>query len=104
MPTPPIVLSPEGTSAAVRAISTPDLSSVDVINRPPHYTRSAIEPIAVIEAWNLGFHAGNVIKYIARADHKGSKLDDLRKARWYLDRAIEQIADDALAAIIEGTP
>lgn len=61
------------------------------VNAPAHYTRSAIEPIRVIEAWGLGFHLGNAVKYIARAGHKGSELEDLEKARWYIDRAIEQL-------------
>jgi len=62
----------------------------DIINRPAHYTHGAVEPISVIESWGLNFHLGNVVKYIARADHKGSRLDDLRKAAWYLEREIER--------------
>jgi hypothetical protein len=65
------------------------------IERPAHYTFSAIEPIAVIEAWALGFHLGNVLKYIARAGRKGSRIDDLRKARWYLDREINRMDEEA---------
>lgn len=64
------------------------LKAVDKINHPPHYTASGIEPIDVIESWNLGFCLGNTVKYIARAKHKGSELEDLKKARWYLDREI----------------
>lgn len=60
----------------------------DAVNRPAHYTVSAIEPITVIEAWGLGFCLGNTVKYIARAEHKNSPLEDLKKARWYLDREI----------------
>jgi hypothetical protein len=62
---------------------------VDNINHPQHYTSREIEPIDVIENWELGFHLGNVVKYIARANYKGTYLDDLRKARWYLDRLID---------------
>lgn len=54
---------------------------------PDHYTATAIEPIAVIEAWKLNFLLGNAIKYIARADHKGQRQDDLMKAANYLYRA-----------------
>ena len=69
----------------------------DPIQRPAHYTFSAIEPIAAIEAWQLGFHLGCVVKYVCRAGHKGSKLEDLRKARWYLDREIARLEQgDAL--------
>lgn len=57
--------------------------------RPTHYSRYDPEPVVVIEKWDLGFHLGNVLKYIVRARHKGSELRDLRKARWYLDRWIE---------------
>ena len=60
----------------------------DSVLRPAHYTFSAIEPIAVIEAWELGFCLGNVVKYLARAGRKGDRLEDLKKARWYLDREI----------------
>ena len=60
----------------------------DPVENPSHYTFSSIEVIDAIEAWGLGFHLGNVVKYVARADHKGRRLQDLRKARWYLDREI----------------
>lgn len=69
-------------------------SGNDTIERPAHYTYSAIEPISVIEAWALGFHLGNVLKYVARAGRKDSKIEDLRKARWYLDREIKRMEED----------
>ena len=56
---------------------------------PDHYSRLTPQPIEVIEAWDLGFHLGNVVKYIARAGHKGSELRDLRAAKWYLNRRIQ---------------
>ena len=76
----------------------------DIINKPPHYTKGKIECIEAIDA-ALGDHAtsyykGNVIKYLWRADYKGG-LDDLKKAKWYLDRAValeELIQDRILAA------
>lgn len=63
----------------------------DNINKPEHYNFSTIEPIKAIEAWGLGFHLGNVIKYVARAGHKDPSkyLEDLKKARYYLDRYIK---------------
>lgn len=63
----------------------------DNINKPEHYNFSAVEPIKAIEAWDLGFHLGNVIKYVARAGHKdpSNRLEDLKKARYYLDRYIK---------------
>lgn len=63
----------------------------DPVNRPAHYTYGAIEVIDAIEDWALGYHEGNVVKYVARAKHKGSQLQDLKKARWYLDRAIKNL-------------
>jgi hypothetical protein len=61
----------------------------DSVNNPAHYKIGGIETIDFIEAKNLGYNLGNVVKYITRADHKGNKLEDLRKAQWYLTRAIE---------------
>lgn len=63
----------------------------DVINHPSHYTRGKIEVIDFIEDQQLPYHLGNVIKYIARAGYKGDKLEDLKKARWYLDRYIKEV-------------
>ena len=63
----------------------------DVINHPSHYTRGKIEVIDFIEDQQLPYHLGNVIKYIARAGCKGDKLEDLKKARWYLDRYIKGV-------------
>jgi hypothetical protein len=61
----------------------------DSVNHPNHYGGDTVyETIKVIEAWNLGFRLGNAVKYISRAGHKGSTIEDLKKARWYLDREI----------------
>ncbi len=60
---------------------------IDPIN-PQHYKAGGIESIDVIEAFGLGFCMGNIIKYVLRAGRKGSKAEDLKKARWYLDREI----------------
>lgn len=65
--------------------------SDDPVNSPKHYTFGSIEVIDAIEAWQLGFHLGNVVKYVARSAHKGRQLEDLKKSRWYLDRMIEQL-------------
>lgn len=69
--------------------------SPDLINHPSHYTFSSIEVIDAIEAWKLDFHLGNCVKYIARSSHKGNLLEDLKKARWYLDRRIAKEEADA---------
>lgn len=63
----------------------------DAVNHPSHYTRGNIEVIDFIEDQQLPYHLGNVIKYIARAGYKGDKLEDLKKARWYLDRYINEV-------------
>lgn len=67
-----------------------DLKSKEKINHPNHYGgNTTYETIKVIETWGLGFLLGNAIKYISRADKKGNRLEDLKKAKWYLDREIE---------------
>lgn len=60
----------------------------DQVNHPAHYTFGSIEVIDAIEDWGLGYHDGNAVKYLARARHKGNELQDLKKARWYIDRLI----------------
>lgn len=60
------------------------------VNHPKHYNVGKIEVIDVIEDWQLGFALGNTIKYIARAEHKGTTIQDLEKALWYLQREIER--------------
>jgi len=59
----------------------------DPVNHPRHYTQGKIEVIEYIEDQGMGYHAGNVIKYVSRYKLKGG-VEDLRKARWYLDRLI----------------
>lgn len=66
-------------------------------NLPPqvegdYYEILEPEPLIVIERWGLGFHEGNVIKYIARWRKKGG-LKDLKKAKWYIERLIELEAE-----------
>ena len=63
----------------------------DPVNHPDHYNVGAIEVIDAIEAWKLGFHLGNAVKYIARANHKPNApaVQDLKKAIWYLGRYMD---------------
>ena len=63
----------------------------DNIESPSHYTTGAIEVIDFIEDQQLGYHLGNVVKYVARSAHKGKRVEDLRKAQWYLAREIERL-------------
>jgi hypothetical protein len=58
------------------------------VDHPPHYNVGKFEVIDVIEDWRLGFNLGNVVKYVARAEHKGNELEDLDKAAWYIQREI----------------
>jgi hypothetical protein len=61
------------------------------VNHPKHYGGgdNPHEVIKVIESWDLNFHAGNVVKYISRYQHKDNPMRDLKKALWYLERLIE---------------
>lgn len=71
----------------------------DMVNHPPHYrSASGLESIVVIEAFNLNFNLGNVIKYILRKGRKGDPKQDLLKAQWYLNREIEGMEDAPKAA------
>ena len=73
------------------ATFTSNVSVKDNVNHPEHYKTGGIETIDFIEAKSLGYHLGNVVKYVTRADHKGNRLEDLKKAQWYLNRAISKI-------------
>lgn len=68
-----------------------DKAAVDNINSPPHYTRGSIETIDYIEDKGFGFNLGNVIKYVSRAGYKDDIVQDLKKARWYLNREIDRL-------------
>jgi len=62
----------------------------EAVNHPPHYTNhpSGVECIDITR--HMRFNVGNAIKYIWRADEKGSDLDDLRKAAWYINDEIDR--------------
>lgn len=67
----------------------------DPVNHPSHYCLGGIEVLDAIEAWELPYHLGNVVKYVARAGKKNSStyLQDLQKAQFYLNRFISQLKD-----------
>ena len=67
-----------------------DEEIVDIVNQPPHYTEhpSGIECIQVTE--HMSFNLGNAIKYIWRCDLKQDAIEDLKKAKWYIDREIDK--------------
>lgn len=62
----------------------------DPVDHPPHYTASpsGVECIDVVE--HMPFNVGNAVKYLWRAGLKGDELEDLKKARWYVDREIQR--------------
>lgn len=64
-------------------------NEIDMVNHPQHY-QHGIEPIDYIESHNLNFNLGNVIKYVSRAHYKGTEVQDLKKAKWYLEREIKR--------------
>lgn len=69
---------------------------VDVVNSPPHYKTGGIEAIEGIEASMgpeayAGYLKGSVTKYLWRYEKKGKPLEDLKKARWFLDRLIQKV-------------
>jgi len=68
----------------------------ETVDHPAHYGGSddPYEAIKVIDAWGLNFSLGSAIKYVARAGRKyASPLEDLRKARWYIDHEIKRLTD-----------
>lgn len=70
-------------------------SIVDNI-KPSHY-RMGDEVIPFIRSWDLNFNLGNVVKYITRAPYKGKRIEDLRKAKEYLEREIEYLENSSKA-------
>ena len=67
----------------------PPVNPVDPVNSPPHYKSGGIETIDFIEAKDLNYRLGNVVKYVSRAGKKNSDpIEDLEKAAWYLQREI----------------
>ena len=73
-----------------------DSGSPDMVNHPPHYTShpSGVECIQITE--HMGFNLGNAVKYIWRADLKANAIEDLKKARFYIEREIARRQGDGL--------
>lgn len=70
------------------------MADTETVNHPAHYGGdTTYETIKVLEAWGLdrSFCLGNAVKYLSRAGKKGDHLEDLRKARWYVNREIEKL-------------
>ena len=62
----------------------------DIINHPEHYSKG-IETIDYIRSWNMDYVRGNIIKYVTRFPYKGTALQDLKKAKWYLEYLIKEV-------------
>ena len=72
--------------------------AADEIHHPPHYNinwkgAQAIETYVYIRSWQMDYPESNIIKYVTRHPYKGKSLQDLKKARWYLDRLIEEVEE-----------
>ena len=63
---------------------------MDSVNHPNHYKSKGIEAIDVIDAFGLDFCLGNVVKYVLRAGRKVNALEDIEKAKWYIDHYLER--------------
>jgi hypothetical protein len=72
----------------------PRVPQFDTVNHPAHYKVGGIETIDFIDAKQFGYNLGNVIKYVSRADHKDNKVEDLKKAQWYLNREISKLTGE----------
>lgn len=75
----------------IRFVKPAVVDAVDSVNHPPHYNRFPVEVINITE--QLDFNKGNAVKYLARAGYKDGvdELEDLSKAAWYVNRAIEKL-------------
>ena len=68
----------------------------DMVNHPPHYNFGRVETIDYIEDCIgkdglVGYCIGNALKYVSRARYKGKTVEDMKKAVWYLNRAIDTL-------------
>lgn len=83
----------------LEAVKRADPVELDMVQKPPHYNKFTFQPIDIIaEVTNYyegstAFHIGTVLKYLCRAPFKGKLLEDLKKANYYLTRAIEEMEE-----------
>ena len=79
-----LLVQPQYKDAAMKILADNDL-----VNHPPHYRSGGVETIDFIEAKDLNYRLGNVVKYVSRAGRKATDpIEDLKKAAWYLQREI----------------
>ena len=70
----------------------------EYVDHPKHYNQGGIELVNIVDSYQLGFYEGNIVKYVVRSGKKpgNSKLQDLKKAQWYLNyliRLLEKNSD-----------
>lgn len=89
MPKPPPL-----TAVMAQLASEVSDTPAEAVVHPTHYNRGSIEVWDFIVDQGLDFLRGNVIKYVSRAGNKSpeKELEDMKKARFYLDKAIEELA------------
>lgn len=83
-----IAYSPDGQQGHLDALEI----ETEAVNSPPHYSASpsGVECIQITE--HMNFNVGNAVKYLWRAGLKGKHLEDIQKARWYVDREIQRLS------------
>ena len=74
-----------------------DFEQKEQVNHPSHYNIGKIEVADAIHDWKLDFFRGNVVKYVVRAGHKdqSKELEDLKKAKWYLEYSIAMLEKES---------
>ena len=70
--------------------------SKEMVDHPKHYNMGKYEAIDVIEDWQMNFNLGNALKYLSRAGHKDDIIQDLKKAKWSIDREIQRLEGEIL--------
>ena len=84
----------QASTTSSQSIDSASEKDWNLINKPPHYNKGGIEAIDYIKqqlgSGFKGYLEGNVLKYIHRHKYKGNAKQDLEKARWYLDRLIQE--------------
>jgi len=87
----PLIMEYTPPKIRMQSSQNAQIEMFDAVDHPEHYKVGGIETIDFIEAKKLNYNIGNVVKYLTRADYKGNKLEDLRKAQWYLTREISTL-------------
>jgi hypothetical protein len=87
------------TSAGTR-VGLYSYETVDAVNHPPHYTTGGIETLDVIRAKMSsdrfqGYLMGNVLKYLLRCEYKEKRIEDIKKAQFYLNALVEEMDKNA---------